>query len=390
VKYLNENTTYKDHLVILTFMMYFILSPFYLWQSGTPQIADFVLILSIFTFMMSNKQFVGIKKHKKMLIIIMFFSLWVVTVNMTWSIFLQNHFRFLTTSMFYLYNSLVLVFTIVLVHKFQDILIKKIFYAVFASLFVQFGLFMLNGNFNQIGRISGMFNNPNQLGYFGLLSFAILLFINRRIKVSILYMVLSMIFSFVLVLSSLSNGAILSWVVLFISFMILELKNFSMKYRFIFLCFLLSITLMSFYLLSNEGLINQRFVTKFFITLSETNEKIEYSFYQRGYYRILEHPEFLLFGSGEGVYERFTLRREFHSTLGNIQLSYGIVGFILFLLILIKSLKSDKFRSWYLIFAILMYGYSHNGIRNTFFWILLALIYYQPYYQTSNVKTLKE
>jgi hypothetical protein len=38
------------------------------------------------------------------------------------------------------------------------------------------------------------------------------------------------------------------------------------------------------------------------------------------------------------------------------------------------ALYKDAFQSWYIIAFIMAYGLTHNGIRNSFFWILLALI----------------
>lgn len=95
----------------------------------------------------------------------------------------------------------------------------------------------------------------------------------------------------------------------------------------------------------------------------------------RGYYRITEYPEYWILGAGEGAYlERFGRIMEFHSTLGNIQVSYGIIGLILFLKFLYLALKNNKFRDWYILFCILIYGITHNGIRNSLFWIFLALL----------------
>ena len=95
----------------------------------------------------------------------------------------------------------------------------------------------------------------------------------------------------------------------------------------------------------------------------------------RGYYRIYEYPEYWLFGAGEGEYSRFRYGEiEFHSTLGNIQVSYGLVGILLFINLMRLALKNDRYRSWYILFMIMLYGLTHNGIRNSLFWILLALM----------------
>ena len=62
------------------------------------------------------------------------------------------------------------------------------------------------------------------------------------------------------------------------------------------------------------------------------------SLLDRGYNRLLNNPGYLILGAGEGDYERLDpdptqpleeLYKEFHSTLGNILMSYGVIGFVI-------------------------------------------------------------
>jgi len=95
----------------------------------------------------------------------------------------------------------------------------------------------------------------------------------------------------------------------------------------------------------------------------------------RGYNRIFDYPEYWIFGAGEGEYTRFEgFQLEMHSTLGNIQASYGLIGLCLFLCFLFLTIRKDLSGSWYIILFIMTYGLTHNGIRNSLFWILIALI----------------
>jgi hypothetical protein len=94
----------------------------------------------------------------------------------------------------------------------------------------------------------------------------------------------------------------------------------------------------------------------------------------RGYDRIWKHPEYWIFGAGEGEYYRFGVGMEFHSTLGNLQVSYGILGLGLFLIMLFLIMRHDRYQNAYIILFLMMYGLTHNGIRNTLLWILLGLL----------------
>jgi hypothetical protein len=95
----------------------------------------------------------------------------------------------------------------------------------------------------------------------------------------------------------------------------------------------------------------------------------------RGYDRILKYPYYLIWGAGEGLNYRFESNKELHSTLGNILFSYGIIGFGLFLLIFRQAIAKQGLASVFPLYAVLLFGFTHNGIRHTYLWLLLALLY---------------
>ena len=94
----------------------------------------------------------------------------------------------------------------------------------------------------------------------------------------------------------------------------------------------------------------------------------------RGYDRLTKYPKYLVFGSGEGQSSRFGYSIEFHSTLGNILMSYGIIGLVLYLTSVISAIRNNRWKDAYTVFFILLYGLTHNGIRNTLLWMLVASI----------------
>ena len=103
------------------------------------------------------------------------------------------------------------------------------------------------------------------------------------------------------------------------------------------------------------------------------------SLWKRGYSRLVEHPEYLPLGAGEGAFGRLTdLReKEFHSSLGNILMSYGVVGLgLLFGFFFVVFRSSPRINLFYF-GLIMLYGVTHMGMRDTMLWIFLGLVYVQ-------------
>lgn len=108
--------------------------------------------------------------------------------------------------------------------------------------------------------------------------------------------------------------------------------------------------------------------------VSNIGKDTDDSLSMRGYDRISDYPQYWVFGAGEGAYERFdNATYEFHSTLGTVQVSYGIVGLLQFLFIIFYVIRKNGFKGWYILACLLIYGLAHNGLRNSMFWMLLSL-----------------
>jgi len=101
------------------------------------------------------------------------------------------------------------------------------------------------------------------------------------------------------------------------------------------------------------------------------------SLWKRGYGRLVTHPQYLAVGAGEGAFERLTdlKDKEFHSSLGNILLSYGVVGLgILFGLFYVVFRRAPFINLAYF-GLIMLYGITHMGMRDTMLWIFLGLVF---------------
>jgi hypothetical protein len=252
---------------------------------------------------------------------------------------------------------------------------KVFFLAVVLSVSIQFVMFLTAGGYAG-GRGTANFNNPNQLGYYGLLALVSVFYVQSKIYINKWFLIFSAVASFTLLLVSLSKAAIVSALVLFPLHFIFQLMNARNRMFMIILTIIIAVMaifIIGFDLVSITDIPLLEAVNRRLLSIGQDSDD---SLEGRGYDRIYDHPEYWIFGSGEGNNSRFagSLGRnmEFHSTLGNIQLSYGIIGSILFLSILLFSLKQNNYADWYLLFVVLAYGLTHNGIRNTLFWILLG------------------
>jgi hypothetical protein len=218
-------------------------------------------------------------------------------------------------------------------------------------------------------RTVGTFNNPNQLGYFALCSMGIagVVFLSNRLsRFEITLVFLACAFLAVL---SLSKAAIVSFVFYLLIFF--GRRRFTKT-----IPVLAVIATMAWLLAVYIGSGVERL--KVFSRLETIGASNDDSLEARGY-GILFNPDIrLLYGWGEG-YPEAVLGHEVHSTVGNILISYGLVGFSIFLAFVFVLLRRAG-RQFGLLPAIgflapvMLYGLTHNGLRFSVFWVYAAVL----------------
>lgn len=369
-----KDLSFIDKVILVLFGCYFVMSPFYLWRSGLPQIADFTIIIALTLALIKTKfRFIFDFQERKIITVSLLFLYWIVLNNSFWSLRLGIFAQFFINNGYYLFNIFIFIMSILLIRTFGKYLYVLMLNSIIFSLLIQFVMFITSGGYSG-GRYSGTFNNPNQLGYYAILVTALILItITKSEKVS-LKPFIGILISFILVIVSLSNAAIISWFIMLFCYVFFEKSNKKFRKK-LFIISLITL-IIGYFIYINFGIIQNNALYEALVgRLSTTQNKIEAVGDVRGYNRILGYPEYWLLGAGEGAYFRFGGNLELHSTLGNIQISYGIIGIIIFLRLLYVCLKSIKFRYWYIILAVMVYGMTHNGIRDSIFWILLAFIF---------------
>ena len=369
----NEKKLY-DRIILFMFCLYFVLKPFYFWSSGLPQISDGVLLLMIVFYIIKNRFRIRLYRISlKFICTSLGFVLYILSINTVWSLILNGNLEFFTTSAFYLYNFLASLMVLMLHHEYQDVFYKYIYKSILISIFVQLAIYLVSGGFDGT-RALAFFNNPNQLGYHNLLMLGFLIMISQRQKLKIWLFISSVIATLILCLSSLSKAAIIAYLGMLVYFLLMKIvtKAFDKKI-FIYLSIIMLILSMIYYF-NGETITSNKLYASVMYRISTIGSDKDDNLSGRGYGRLTSYPQYLALGSGEGEFLRFGYDIEFHSTLGNILMSYGIIGLFLYLASTMFAIKNNRCKDAYIVFFIFLYGLTHNGIRNTLLWMLVASI----------------
>jgi O-antigen ligase len=345
--------------------MYLLLVPVYLWASGLPQPGDILIILlaPLALARWNGRLSPPIASVMRALVL---FTVYVVIVNVAWSLALNQYAinlkkGFGLSPLFYIYNALVFLIVVVMYQRFGQRLLWFTGKVILYALVLQVGAaFALGG----ASRATVLFNNPNQLGYYALLSASLLLLLQRRRYVTTLEVAIGGVAASYLALISASKAALGGIGLLVIAGVFVRLRTM--------IVVAIAFTLVLVVANPMQAAID-RTITRF-----ETDSSASFA-EERGYDRILKYPEYWVVGSGEGAYKRFENDtalgdHEIHSSIGTLFFSYGIVGTLLFAAFLWTVIRRTGLRTWLLIIPSLAYGMTHQGLRFTLFWVLLAIV----------------
>jgi hypothetical protein len=216
------------------------------------------------------------------------------------------------------------------------------------------------------------FNNPNQLGYYALISGSLFIYAVRYVRMPIYFQLISYFSFFFLTLLSSSKAALAGSLIL-ITLAVLNQGLFSIR-QFIVLAIAISI---GGFFISQQELGSKLFNYSLnrFQTIGESKDD---SYEGRGYDRIVNDPEYMILGAGEGGYNRFSTlldAGEIHSSFGTIIFCYGIIGLTFFIRFLIAIFRRSTFFELMYFLPIFAYSITHQGLRDTLFWIFLGVVF---------------
>lgn len=350
--------------------LFLILNPFYLFPPGKPQIGDFLMVtiflISIPILRLGFKSF-NINKNAILGFLAYSFLLNIIVGLLNNALL----FAFVLES-FFIYNFLVFFFLLGLAKNDTKkfLLFTKV--GIFLSVTIQVGYLFAFGsaNFDDL-RPTLFFANPNQLGYYGMLMLSIFVVLNKIERIKVIYFVLIFLSCMLVALLSASKAAIGGSLFLLVYYLY-DAKLFSVRG-------IITVTLIAgvsyWYVFKNEqGLTKALYVMERVDEGSKEHGVTEWQY--RGYDRITNHPGYLVLGAGEGAYRRFESyigKHEMHSSIGTLLFCYGIPGFILFGMFFASLFRGVPMRVVFYILPVVLYGLTHNGLRFTPLWVLLAL-----------------
>ena len=358
--------------------IYILLKPLYLFPSGLPQISDLILMLYVIYTIITKKGKLHISTEvMNVYLILCGLFLYQLFINLFWSAITNSNMY--TNNLFYLFNILSFMLCCYLGDRFG---MKRIKQSVIDGCFFSCILSLVGLYISDNGvRATSFFNNPNQLGYHGilLLSF-VFLCTEKELGIKSIFIIIGSIW---LIISSASKAALIGAFFLVVSYFIIGKESRGIKQK-IFNILIVCLAFCVIYLLlysdnrsisSNEQISFMRY--RLFNMQAEDDSNLGAG---RGYDRIGEMGINIIWGMGEGANERFSIMKgaEAHSTYASFLVSYGLIG-ILWFICFFASLIQDKRRLTIIKYltvmsGLLLYGISHNGIRNTLLWLFFAVM----------------
>lgn len=368
-------------------LLYLLLSPVYIFSKGLPQPADYLLFFCGFPAL-----FVTMIRHRgglsKVFLFGLLFAVLTMSINLVHFSFLHND-RLLKHSIYYIFNFSAFYYTLVMFRQSPEIMNRLTYIVVAASIIFQFIYAPIFGGMD-LFRNTGTFNNPNQLAYWCILSACILIVLKRDQRFTPLDIILFIMLFYLQSLSLSKAGLICSALLLPI---IVFLPNMPKLGRILALIGVLGFLITQ--VLDPDTLGRQITQIEQLSTVADRINNIgtegDDSASGRGYDRILKFPHYVLYGAGEGAFYRFGIgAQEIHSGFATLLFSYGITGFLFFLMFIYAVFYRVPKQYYLLLALVFLFGIPHQNIRFTYFWIFLGIVYSHHNYFESRANHLLE
>ncbi len=352
--------------LLVLWCMFVATIPLYFGESGLPQPGNLLIFfLAPATLASWNGRLE--RPLKRAFLLLAMFTIWVFLVDVGWTAVLgtwttNGYYSSLIFPIYYVYNLVVFLIAMVLYQRYGEQFVRWTLHVIYAAVMFQ----LLASFFMRSENIRGQlfFNNANQLGFYALISACIIALCQRRLKFGMVKAGAGLMACAYLAFLSASRAAVGGIGILFI---LLVFAN----PRVVILASLAAVAFVSL----GGPLAN---------AIDATQKRVEYRrqgnedlVSGRGYNRIVDHPEYLVLGAGEGNTMRFAESElhaiEIHSAFGTILFSYGVVGLAVFLAFIWNVLRGASIRGALMVVPVLAYSVTHQGLRSTMLWILFGL-----------------
>lgn len=366
---MNSMTKFVSTCIIL----FILLLQFYVFPSGLPQPAHIVAVLFISLSIANLK----IGKETNILPIRLFgyYTIYTLSINLIYFV-LHLDTSFLISSLYTIFNYLLLLSLYVSFNG-DSKLKKKSINAILVSFLFLVIIYFAGYGRNDFGfRYNGFFNDPNQMAHWGLCLYAAIALFTS----SLLTIIIGFFFLLIIILASASRSGLLGLGAIILGVILSFFSNkgintIGASYKKLIartavlagiVCVFLNFNKIDFEKIKVIDNIIDR------VEETDSREQLEV----RGYDLILDYPEYLAFGAGQGNMSRFNKEGEIHSNWAGILFYYGIIGFTLFVLMLYVMLRKLPFSYVLIALGPLLYGFSTYGIRTPVFYLYLAVLLY--------------
>jgi hypothetical protein len=334
--------------------------PFNVFGAGNPQPADFLMVGVLCLPVVLTRYSMPPAIAGPVLSLAAFVG-YVITCNFVW-IALTSEFDFFRATSFYTFNFFIFLGYLVMLGHRGDDWLRWTFIGFSASLVMLAALSIPFSHRAESGRLELFFGNPNQLAYHVLLCATVMVALAPRYRMPKIGVYALLLCAFYLELRTYSRAGSLG-------IALLGLLQFAQRPTLVTI--LLVPAFVGALYLDLQNLDADLWRNRLDLVEQSTTEDY---LTDRGLDRIVDNPQYLILGAGEGHLIRFHhLKHEIHSSSANLLFSYGIVGTLLFLVFLRWLLLSGGLRISLLLIPALMYSLFHHGMRARPFWLLLAV-----------------
>lgn len=402
-------------LISYCIYIYLILKQFYIFKSGTIQIADYFIIIGFFIFsicIIKHINFRNLKNNVKTkqlnkifpdaiiklcgkMCCLSLFIIGVILVSTIYSI-IYKRLDFIHSASFYIFNFIGIILFYYCIMENENFINNMRKICIF-NIYLQFIICVLKiGRMYGIIRYMGTFNDPNQFAFFIFSTLINIYIINRLLrlnyvkKINYKYIIANLItytLSGFLIIKSSSLGVIAGLLIfaliLIIDFVYFMIKNVYLTNKklvvtvFSILIILIFISLLT---MDNFNLKYQTIEDNYIIIrATEKIHRINVSegniFQERGYDKILNYPYKIILGAGHGYNERYNSYHtgEIHATFPSILFYYGVIPFICLCIWIWKNIKFVPNQTKLIYLSVLIESLTLLNQRQLLFWTLIIL-----------------
>ena len=336
-------------------LVFLALKPIYIWDSGGLQICDlFLAAASISLLVASRGSFRIPRKAIHTVVLFLVLCFYQVMVNLIWSA--PTRMTLSKNSLYYIFNFVAFFVVLVIGYEIGVQALKRSLAigTVIALSITAFGLLFVNSG----SRALGFFNNPNQLGYFAVLAFSFIILCEEQISKGLFYGML--VLATWETIASGSKAAVIALFVMYALYVFYANRQHSAR-RLIGQMLLVLVLGLGLYVLLYSD-----------FSVITGNHTV--AFVRRRLLRMSQENDSAL-GSGRG-YDRIRELKESHSSYVTLLVSYGLIGAVGYFVFFLQCVwhRGQRMKNLFLISGVLLYGVTHNGLRNTLLWMLLAVL----------------